>query len=416
MTTPGSILHGSETIGAAELNRRMSRFRAENDLRIGSIHPILDDNAANALVALLAVREAGGVPLVGDRRWSTPYWSAVSSYAKAESVARNTAWASFSSGSSGTPRVILRSASSWSESFAAVTDVLALTPDDVVYVPAPLASSLTLFSVAHSRSVGTSILLPSHASSSADDVTRATVVHATPHSLRAILEVIEGGAPHTIRAALVGGDHLDHDLRRRCATLGIRLIAYYGAAELSFVAIDDDGLGLLPFRGVQTRIVGGELWVRSAYLASGYLGGEGGALRVDEEGWGTVGDLAENDASGRLTLRGRTDGAILTSSATVIPDEVEKALREIYGVEDAVVFGLPNGRTGALVAALLQISPGRSRLSAAQLREQISARLPLTHIPRRWFWTDEMPRTSTGKPARSHIRLNALEKNARRLD
>ncbi|SKA84542.1 Acyl-CoA synthetase (AMP-forming)/AMP-acid ligase II [Agreia bicolorata] len=416
MTKPGSILHGSKTIGPAELNERVSRFVAENDPRIGIIHPILDDNAADALVALLAVREAGGVPLVGDSRWSTQYWSAVSSHAKAECVGGDTAWASFSSGSSGAPRVILRSASSWQASFAAVTDLLALTADDVVYVPAPLASSLTLFSVAHSRSVGASILLPSRPSSSAEHLTRATVVHTTPQSLRAIVEVIEGGAPHSIRVALVGGDHLDHALRRRCAALGIRVIGYYGAAELSFVAVDDDGLGLRPFPGVQTRIVGGELWARSAYLASGYLEDGGGPFRVDGEGWGTVGDRAENDASGRLMLRGRIDGAILTSSATVIPDEVEAALRSIDGIDDAAVFGLPNERTGALVAALVQFSPGSSRPSTARLREQAAARLPLTHIPRRWFWTEDMPRTSTGKAARSQIRLCALEKKARRLD
>ncbi|SMG38498.1 Acyl-CoA synthetase (AMP-forming)/AMP-acid ligase II [Agreia pratensis] len=416
MTDPGSIVHDGGVIGPSELNERLSRFTAENHPPVGGIYPILDGNATDALVALVAVREAGGVPLVGDSRWSAEYWAAVSSHAKAKDVGSTTAWATFSSGSSGAPRVILRSAASWSESFAAVTALLELTPDDVVYVPAPLASSLTLFSVAHARSVGASILLPSRQAPSTDHLTRATVVHATPQSLRAIADMIEGGATHTIRVALVGGDHLDHAVRRRCATLGIRVIGYYGAAELSFVAIDDDGHGLRPFPGVQTRIAGGELWVRSAFLASGYLGDEQGPLRVDGEGWGTVGDRADTDSSGRLRLRGRVDDAILTSSATVIPHEVEEALRGIAGVDEAVVFGLPNQITGALVAALVQISPSGSRPSAAQLREQAAARLPLTHIPRQWFCTEHIPRTSTGKAARSLIRRDALDKKTQRLD
>jgi acyl-CoA synthetase (AMP-forming)/AMP-acid ligase II len=416
VTTPGSIIHGSNTIGPSELNERLTSFAAENNPRTGGIYPILDGNTADALVAMLAVREAGGVPLVGDSRWSTQYWSAVSSRAQEKRVATETAWASFSSGSSGAPRVILRSAQSWSASFAAVTDLLRLTRDDVVYLPAPLASSLSLFSVAHSRSVGASILLPSRPCSSADYLARATVTHATPQSLRAILELIEDGAPHAIRVALVGGDHLDQALRARSAAQGIRVIGYYGAAELSFVAFDDDGLGLRPFSGVLTRVVGGELWVRSTYVASGYLGDEEGPLRFDDEGWATVGDLAASDLFGRFRVLGRTDGAILTSSATVVPHEVEVALRGIAGIDDAVVFGLPNERTGALVAALVQLPRDGSRPSAAQLRQVATARLPLTHIPRQWFWTDAIPRTSTDKAARSQILHDVLEKKAQRLD
>ena len=414
MTSPGSVIHGPKTISPAELTDLVSRFTADNKPQVGKIHPILERDATNALVALLAVRDAGGVPLVGDSRWNTQYWSAVSAHAREKSVGAETAWASFSSGSSGAPRVILRSAHSWSASFAAVTKLLALTRDDVVFVPAPLASSLSLFAVAHARSVGASILLPGRPSSSIDYLTPATVVHATPQSLRAIIELIEDGAPHTIRVALVGGDHLDAALRQRSTDLGIRVIGYYGAAELSFVAVDDNGLGLLPFPGVQTRIEGGELWVRSDYVASGYLG-ELGALRSDDEGWVTVGDLVDVDPSGRLTLRGRTDGAILTSSATVMPVEVEAALRETTGITDAVVFGLPHERAGSLVCAVLLLSSGDVRPSASQLRERVAARLPLTHIPRFWFSTDAIPRTSTDKPARSQMLRDVLDKKVQRL-
>lgn len=415
MTIPGSVLYGPNTISPADLRDRMSRFTSENDPGVGAIHPILEGDAVDALVALLAVRDAGGVPLVGDSRWSSQYWSAVSAHARSKRVGRETAWASFSSGSSGAPRVILRSEPSWSASFAAVTELLALTPDDVVLIPAPLASSLSLFSVAHVRSVGASLLLPGGLSASTGSLAKATVVHATPQSLRAIVESIEDGAPHTIRVALVGGDHLDHALRERSASLGIRVIGYYGAAELSFVAVDDDGLGLRPFSGVQTRVAGGELWVRSAYVASGYLGGDGGAVRFDDEGWATVGDLVDVEQSGRLRLRGRTDGAILTGSATVIPGEVETALRDIVGVDDAVAFGLPNEKTGSLVCAVVQFSPGGTRPPVAELRRRAADLLPLTHIPRRWFWTEAIPRTSSGKPARSQILREVLDERAQQL-
>jgi acyl-CoA synthetase (AMP-forming)/AMP-acid ligase II len=332
------------------------------------------------------------------------------------------AWAAFSSGSTGTPRVIVRSEESWSASFPAVTELLGLTHRDAVLLPAPLASSMSLFSVAHARSIGAGIVLPRTHTVSAADLGRATVTHATPHALATIVDAIEDGAPHRLRSALVGGARLDPSLRARAEAAGIRVLSYYGAAELSFVAVDTEGAGYRPFPGVELRDADGELWVRSPYFATGYLGENAvsgvstGAFRRDDDGWATVGDLADADAAGMLRLRGRRDGAILTAAATVIPEDVEAALRSIDGIADAVVFALPNGGAGSLVGALIEPTPGRPVPTAHELRAQARGRLALSHLPRRWFWTERMPRTISGKPARADIVRDAVNGRVNRLD
>nr|WP_254455909.1 class I adenylate-forming enzyme family protein [Paeniglutamicibacter quisquiliarum] len=330
---------------------------------------------------LARIREAGDVPLVGDPRWPSAHRDAVNAAAAAAAVPEGTAWATLTSGSSGAPRIVLRSAASWEDSFAAVGAFLGAGSGDAVALPAPPASSLTLFSLAHALSGG-----PRPVPGNAPD---ADALHCTPQALRAVLDA---GAPPRLRAALVGGSHLDPELRRRAEAAGIRVTAYYGAAELSFVACDE-GDGLRPFPGVEVEIRQGEVWVRSPFTASGYAGSPGPLRR--EGAWATVGDRAEL-IDGRLRLLGRADDAILSASATIVPEEVEAALRSIPGVRDALVFGLPRGPVGALVSALLELEAG----APVDVRALAADRLAPAHRPRRWF-TGLIPRTASGKPARA---------------
>lgn len=372
----------------------------------GAAHEVVDH--------VRAVRAAGDIPLVGDERWPAAQRAAVAGLVRDARPPADAAWASLTSGSSGTPRVVLRTAASWERSFPAVSALLddPAVPDAerVVALPAPPSSSLTLFSVAHALGGGPRPVFPGPGGSLAD----ATSFHGTPQALRALLD---GGQLPRVRTALVGGSHLDKDLRAYAESLGIRVTSYYGAAELSFVALDD-GTGLRPFPGVDLDVRDGELWVRSPFAALGYLG-DGGPLRTDGA-WATVGDLAEPEpgpgsrtstwpgaSTGTLRLRGRADGAILTSSATVIPEEVEAELRQVPAIADAVVFGYPAGGVGALVAAVLEPAPGFPALGTGALRGIVSARLGPAHRPRIWF-TGELPRTASGKPARAEIIRRAL--------
>lgn len=368
------------------------------------IVPLRDDDPA-LLELLREARSAGDVPLVVDgRRPASHLAAAVDAASHADLQGPDGSdpigWATLTSGSSGPPRIVLRSHASWASSFAAVAELLG--GGRAVALPAPASSSLTLFSLAHALDGGPRAVL---------DGTAADCFHGTPEALRRLLE---SGAASGIRSALVGGSHLDPALRARAEAEGMRVTAYYGAAELSFVAVDH-GDGLVPFPGVELRVRDGELWVRSPYVARGYAGAPG-PLRRDDA-WATVGDRAElvraADGGERVRLLGRADGAILSASATIVPDEVEAALRSVPGVRDAVVFGLPTGRVGALVAALVE--PDGTLPSLATLRAAAAERLAPAHRPRRWY-AAELPRTAAGKPARAEAVRRVLEGEVRAIE
>ncbi|WP_235500455.1 AMP-binding protein [Leifsonia sp. Root227] len=341
-----------------------------------------------------AVRSEGDIPLVGDDRWPAEQWQRVRALAEAAGPLPGIAWATLTSGSTGAPRIVLRSADSWAASFGSVDDLLGVRTGDVLALTSPPASSLSLFSIARAMDGGPELALPSGNALVAADVADATLFHGTPRALRTILDT---DAAPLLRAALVGGADLDASTRSRAEARGIRVAAYYGAAELSFVAVDR-GDGLRPFPGVDVEVRDGELWARSPYLAAGYLGGDG-PLRSDGP-WRSVGDRAEI-VDGRIRLLGRADDAIITAAATVIPSEVEAALRTLPGVTDAVVFGMPNAGVGSLVAAVLETAAGGESIAA--LRERARAVLAPTHLPRRWFVSPAFPRTATGKPARAEL-------------
>ena len=408
-----AILWGSFCLTYGDLRNRVERW--DGRAAEGQLVPLRATDPVDLVVAALAVRSRGGAPAIGDGRWSDAHWARLLGSVADAVVPPGTAWATFSSGSTGSPRVILRDAISWSSSFPALTRTMGLTPEDVVLLPSPLVSSLSMFSIAHVLDAGAAVLLPNSATVSAHECERATILHGTPGALEAILDLVDTGAGSRLRLALIGGAHLDARLRARAEAADIHVVSYYGAAELSFVAVDVDGKGLRAFEGVELCVRDGELWSRSPYAALGYLPGETGSFLTDADGWASVGDQAELRADGILTLRGRRDGAILTAAATVVPEDVEAVLRTLDGVKNSVVFGAPSPRLGALVCAAIEPDDPRSPPTAASLRTACRDRLGIAQIPRRWYLTETLPLTSSGKPARADIASDAKAERMPRL-
>ncbi|MBD5787205.1 AMP-binding protein [Cellulosimicrobium terreum] len=397
------------------------------------------------LTALLAIDRVGATPLVCDPAWSRPQRAEVLRTVAPRTflevpLPRGThvddpdatgglvprpepddlAWAGFSSGSTGRPRAVVRSRSSWTASFDHVTRLTGALPADTVLVPGSLASSLYCFAAVHTLALGACAYLTRTPAETTAALASSDVVHLVPQVLDDVVDAVAAGAPSRLRHAVVGGASLRAGARERAAALGVDVLAYYGAVELSFVAHDPDGTGLRPFPEVDVDVrpvpaaTTGEVWVRSPWVAHGYLARATGPLRRDGA-WCTVGDLADlratpapghatRPATGpdRLVLRGRGDGAILTGGATVVPEDVEVVLRTVPGVRDVVVVGTPHRRFGSVVTAVVECDP-RPGLRAHLERVSRSALAPAQR-PRRWYGTTALARTPSGKPARGGVR------------
>jgi acyl-coenzyme A synthetase/AMP-(fatty) acid ligase len=158
--------------------------------------------------------------------------------------------------------------------------------------------------------------------------------------------------------------------------------------------------------GIETRIVEGELQLRAASsptFFSRYLDGE----RFAGEWWQT-GDLVREDADGYLYFEGRGDDIILSSGYRIGPTEVEAALLSHPAVADAAAVAAPDPERGAVVRAIVVLRDGGGDDSlVAELQEHCKRETAPYKFPRIVEFTDELPKTSSGKIKRAQLRAGS---------
>jgi long-chain acyl-CoA synthetase len=288
------------------------------------------------------------------------------------------------SGTTAGPRSVVRTAGSWVDSFPAVSRLSGIGGGARVWLPGPLTASMNLFAAVHARCCGAEI---------AADPAGATHAQLTPTALLGALN--DGEVDLAGMHVVVAGDRLGSDLARRATAAGARVSHYYGAAELSFVAWGSDEDDLRPFPGVQIQIRNGVIWARSPYVSHGYLGADG-PFTVTADGFATVGDRGHL-TGGVLTVAGRGSDAVVTGGATVVVDDVERALRRLTGAE-VILVGVPHARLGQVVAAVVTDPSTAAAARAAGLAE-----LSPAQRPRLWFHLPSWPATAAGKVDRAAI-------------
>ncbi|MDV6303811.1 MULTISPECIES: AMP-binding protein [Rhodococcus] len=276
------------------------------------------------------------------------------------------------SGSTGRPKPLARTVASWVDSFPEFTDISGIRPTDTVLITGPLHATMHLFAAVHALWLGACVT---------DDPAQATAVHAVPAVLRDVLRRM----PHA-RIAVAAGAGLDDAAAQTISAQDVRLVEYYGSAELSLVAArvvgEQSSLRLL--RDVDARTEDGHLFVRSPYAALG------------ARDWFGVGDLAELNGS-ELLVHGRGDAAINVGGTTVIAEDVESILTGLDGVRAAAAIGIPHAVLGETVSAVIELDGTRD---LDLVRADARAIMAKEALPRRWTVVQQLPRTASGKISR----------------
>jgi acyl-coenzyme A synthetase/AMP-(fatty) acid ligase len=158
-----------------------------------------------------------------------------------------------------------------------------------------------------------------------------------------------------------------------------------------------------PLPGFETRIANGELQLRVASCPtffSRYLDGSG----FDGEWWST-GDLVAEDDGGYLFFEGRDDDIILSSGYRIGPFEVESALLTHPSVAEAAAVAAPDPQRGSVVRAIVVLREGEpSEQLALELQEHCKRETAPYKFPRIVEFTDELPKTASGKIKRAQLR------------
>jgi long-chain acyl-CoA synthetase len=364
--------------------------------------PLADDDPAQLLVELVGTDLVDAVAVVTDADWPDSVQveavdAARIAVARADLTQQGKAacLAVFTSGSTGTPRPVVRTRQSWTYSFPSFSAVTGIGADDRVLVPGAMSASLFLYAALHALTVGAAVhpLRRWSPALAVEALDTCTAVHVVPAMLATLVAHLDQSTSR-LRRVVCGGAHLDPAVDLAAKAAGIEVVDYYGAAELSFVAIRRPGAPvgrMRAFPGVDVDVRDGVIWARSPYVALG--------LDSDPKGFSTVGDLGARHGDGTITVDGRSGLAITTGGATLAPEAVEQAVREVPGVAEVAVIGVPHPALGEIVVALVEATPG-SGVALSALRAVAVTRLPKAQRPRRWYLVDRLPRTGSGKVAR----------------
>lgn len=221
----------------------------------------------------------------------------------------------------------------------------------------------------------------------------------------------------TFSRVLVGGQSLAPALRERATLAGVRVTTTYGSSETSGGCVYDGvAVGQTEVRIAATDA--GEVWLSGPTLAEGYLDDEfaidesrtAASFSTDADGrrWYRTGDAGELAPDGRLRVTGRLDDVIISGGEKVSLAAIERVVRGIDGLGDAVVVAVASDRWGQ-VPVVVSVRTSGAAASAARPLDLPQLRAMLTHAlgraaaPDRVLVVDEIPVLASGKPDRVQL-------------
>jgi acyl-CoA synthetase (AMP-forming)/AMP-acid ligase II len=342
----------------------------------------------------------------------------------------DTAFVTWTSGTTGRPRPILQTHSGYLELLDRVLGPLRgrsadpARPPSPNLVPVSLALNAGIYNVLFGLRAGAELVVMDRFSTSefatlvARFSIRSTVLPPAAMVMLADDESVTDLAPlRYVRSITAPLSPLS--ARRFSDKFGVTVLNGYGQAEIGEVigwtAADarehPDKIGAVgrAHPGVAIKVVDedgspasegavGELLVKPPRMASGYA--DGGSLddRIDDGGYLRTGDYARVDGDGFVWIEGRVGDLINRGGNKVFPGQVEEVLCLSPQVSEAAVVGVPDERLGEVPVAFIVGSAPDDELERLCRDHLVAYKIPVAF--RR---IDSLPRSEVGKVLRREL-------------
>jgi O-succinylbenzoic acid--CoA ligase len=198
-------------------------------------------------------------------------------------------------------------------------------------------------------------------------------------------------------AILVGGGQISPDIYNNLKDQGVNLIRTYGMTETCGGIVWDGKV----LDGVNIRIENpsnsgaGRISINSPSNATCYHGNTEGISKLNEatfnNNWVMTQDIGTYE-NALLKIIGRSDDIVISGGINISVHAVENVLRDQIGVEDAVVFALPDKTWGTVIAAVIV-----GNADQMQLQDAVEKELGSAAKPRIIKFAHELPLLPNGK-------------------
>ncbi|MGH3853205.1 MAG: long-chain fatty acid--CoA ligase, partial [Pseudonocardiaceae bacterium] len=351
----------------------------------------------------------------------------------------------YTSGTTGNPKGVAYShRSAYLHSMCCCTgEVAALTSADWILPVVPMFHANAWGLPYAALMSGASLIMPDRHVAAGSlvrliEAARPTVAAAVPTIWGDVLRHLRerGGDMSSIRQVLCGGSAVPLALMKAFAELGVRITQAWGMTETSPIGsvatppVGARGEEAWRYRagagrlvaGVEGRVVGegdvvlpcdgtsvGEIQVRGPWVTARYYRDTREADSAEEDsarfhdGWLRTGDVGTLDALGFITISDRAKDVIKSGGEWISSVALENLLMGHPKVLEAAVVAVPDDKWGERPLATVVIADG-GPVSAAELRDHLSASVPAWQLPERWSFVSEVPRTSVGKFDKKLIR------------
>ena len=342
-----------------------------------------------------------------------------------------TAFVLFSSGSTGLPKGCVLSHRYAVRNAESVIDTFELTDRDVCYTPWPLCHyGSAVCEVVSALMTGGQVAVRSRLSISQywDEVRAvgATWCMMMGGAQRWLWdrEASPADRNHTVRLAWGGPFPVDRAAFE--ARFGLRTAYCYGLSDAGNLSIESITVAEPPNSSGKVRTecydvrihdenddelpIGqvGEIVCRPVephVILEGYFGLPQATLEAFRNLWFHTGDLGYFDENGHLFFVERKKQVIRHGGESILPGEVEEVVHDHPAVLECAVIGVPNDLREEDVMVFVVLTAG-AELSGQELRAYCKSRMARWMVPTVIRIVDEIPKTTTGKPALG--RLQAL--------
>jgi len=323
----------------------------------------------------------------------------------------------YTSGTTSLPKGVPITHSNCAFTTGNIVRTLQYSRDDIDVLPLPLSHSFGLGCLHTSLYVGSTLIIhkTTEISQILDSIKNynASTLAAVPSTLSKIVSNNSDDSANTLsrlRLIITNTTFFPPETIQKLKKIlkKGKVATYYGLTEASrstFMIFDNDNkiesVGK-PSDEISLKLISnnkesttGEIWIKGNNVIEKYWNEEHTKENIDNK-WLKTGDLGRIDNDGYLYILGRVDDLINISGEKVYPQEIERVVKVLSGIDDVIAIPMKHKVFGEVVKLFVKKTI-ESDISKTEILTYCIKHLERFKVPAKIEFVEDFPRTDYGK-------------------